>query len=120
MEEKKRVRIVYLTVNDVYEAERVGGKGGLAEAGRALKEKREELEREGAYVVCTVNGDFASASEAGIEHKGQHIVELFKEWGVDYVVAGNHEFDYGREGLEALQRNSAFHWLGSNVLDRAS
>lgn len=49
--------------------------------------------------------------------KGAHIVDIFNKMEVDYVVLGNHEFDYGPKATVDRIKESKFKWFGSNVFD---
>jgi 5'-nucleotidase/UDP-sugar diphosphatase len=48
--------------------------------------------------------------------KGAQMVALFNTLGVDIVVFGNHEFDFGPEVTQQRMAESHFAWLGTNVL----
>lgn len=49
-------------------------------------------------------------------HKGESILELLNNVGVDYCTLGNHEFDFGYKRLdELIKMSDNFKWLGSNV-----
>lgn len=111
--------ISFLTINDIYEVAKIKGRGGIAEIGRMIKEERGRLRAQGHEVVVTVNGDFLSANETAMVYKGAHVVELFNDWAVDFVVLGNHEFDYGAPHLRTLMQTCNFTWLGSNVRQNA-
>jgi 2',3'-cyclic-nucleotide 2'-phosphodiesterase (5'-nucleotidase family) len=89
-------RIVFLTLNDIYEHEKIEGRGGLAEMGTLIESTRAQVAAEckangdeEMHIVLTVNGDFLSASETAMIHKGKHMVELLNVWNIDFVVAGN-------------------------------
>ena len=44
------------------------------------------------------------------------MVALFNTLGVDAVVFGNHEFDFGPEVTQQRMAEARFIWLGANVL----
>ena len=46
------------------------------------------------------------------------MIELYNLLGTDVAVLGNHEFDFGPEIAAQRVRESAFPWLGTNVLGR--
>lgn len=48
------------------------------------------------------------------------MVELMNHLGIQYVVLGNHEFDFGASVLKQRMAESKFKWFGSNVRDAAS
>ena len=65
--------------------------------------------------VTTVNGDFLSPSILSIFDKGAHRIDLFNLLGVDMVVAGNHEFDFGPDEVKKRISESNFPWLTANA-----
>ena len=104
--------LTLLTVNDVYEVAPVQGQGGLAELMTLLRAERATA----THHLTTVNGDFLSPSLMSSLFRGAHMVALFNALGVDVVVFGNHEFDFGPEVTQQRMAESAFAWLGTNVL----
>src|SRR3989338_6176623 len=114
--EAKPDRVTFLHVNDIYETEKLDGIGGLAHLGTLIKRRRARLQGRGHDVVVVVSGDFLSASEKALMFQGQHMTELFAEWGVDYVGVGNHEFDFGAPVLFQRASETPFPWLGANLV----
>ena len=104
--------LTLLTVNDVYEITPVQGKGGLAELMTLLRAERATA----THHLTTVNGDFLSPSVMSALLKGAQMVALFNTLGVDAVVFGNHEFDFGPEVTQQRMTEARFIWLGTNVL----
>lgn len=104
--------LTLLTVNDVYEITPVQGKGGLAELMTLLRAERATA----THHLTTVNGDFLSPSIMSALLKGAQMVTLFNAMGVDAVVFGNHEFDFGPEVTQQRMSEAQFIWLGTNVL----
>jgi 2',3'-cyclic-nucleotide 2'-phosphodiesterase (5'-nucleotidase family) len=104
--------LTLLTVNDVYEITPVQGKGGLAELMTLLRAERATA----THHLTTVNGDFLSPSIMSALLKGSQMVALFNTLGVDAVVFGNHEFDFGPEVTQQRMAEARFAWLGTNVL----
>src|SRR6266851_548180 len=104
--------LTLLTVNDVYEITPVQGTGGLAELMTLLQAERATA----THHLTTVNGDFLSPSVMSALLKGAQMVALFNTLGVDAVVFGNHEFDFGPEVTQQRLAEARFPWLGTNVL----
>jgi 5'-nucleotidase / UDP-sugar diphosphatase len=104
--------LTLLTVNDVYEITPVQGTGGLAELMTLLRAERATA----THHLTTVNGDFLSPSIMSALLKGSQMVALFNTLGVDAVVFGNHEFDFGPEVTQQRMAEAKFLWLGTNVL----
>ncbi|EGZ22864.1 hypothetical protein PHYSODRAFT_482069, partial [Phytophthora sojae] len=118
--DQRSASVVVLTVNDVYDMyPDKHGRGGAAEFATLLERERAAVPPTSTLLV-TLNGDFLSGSQIGARCKGAHMVELMNHLGVDYVVLGNHEFDFGMSTLHDRMTESKFKWLGSNVLDRAT
>ena len=113
-----RPDLVILQLNDVYEANPVGGEGGLARVATL----RKRLEAEGAPVVTVLAGDFLSPSAIGLAKvdgerlAGKQMVAAFNALGLDYVTFGNHEFDVSEAQLLARIGESKFTWFSGNVL----
>jgi 2',3'-cyclic-nucleotide 2'-phosphodiesterase (5'-nucleotidase family) len=108
----QRTTLTLLTVNDVYEIAPVHGRGGLAELMTLLQAGRATA----THHLTTVNGDFLSPSLMSAQFKGAQMVDLLNTLGVDVVVFGNHEFDFGPEVTLQRMGESTFVWLGTNVL----
>ncbi|RLN98148.1 hypothetical protein BBJ28_00002456 [Nothophytophthora sp. Chile5] len=110
-----RTTVVFLTINDVYELfPGANGVGGLAEMATMLAATRAQLPQD-AHVIVTLNGDFLWRSELGRKDKGAHMVELLNYLQIEYVVLGNHEFDFGAETMRELLVDARFTCFGSNV-----
>lgn len=48
-------------------------------------------------------------------HRGESMIDVINYLNVDYLLMGNHEFDFGSDRLAELMDKSKFSWLGSNV-----
>ncbi|KAG7399088.1 hypothetical protein PHYBOEH_009778 [Phytophthora boehmeriae] len=109
------VKVVFLTVNDVYAVlPDYDGVGGIAELATMLQSVRQRISAD-SHVIFTLNGDFLWRSELDRKDKGAHMVELLNYLGVEYVVLGNHEFDFGAEFLMELLTEANFTCFGSNI-----
>ncbi|CEG36747.1 hypothetical protein PPTG_13176 [Plasmopara halstedii] len=108
-------KVVFLTVNDVYEMlPDSNGNGGLAELATMIKTTKDTYPSNSSIIV-TLNGDFLWRSELDRKDKGALMVELLNQIGIDYIVVGNHEFDFGAEFLRDLIAGAKFSCFGSNV-----
>lgn len=113
------IEITFLQMNDVYEISPLGdGSGGLARVATI----RKELLAKNPNTITVLAGDFISPSVIGTlkyegkRIRGRHMVEALNTLGLDWVVFGNHEFDYDDlADLQARIDESNFAWLGSNV-----
>ncbi|EGZ09980.1 hypothetical protein PHYSODRAFT_521557 [Phytophthora sojae] len=84
-----------------------------------LKVTRQKIDRD-THVIVTLNGDFLWRSELDRKDKGAVMVELLNKVGIEYVVLGNHEFDFGAEHMRELLAGANFKCFGSNARTAAS
>ncbi len=101
--------IVVLYTNDVH----CGINGNIGYAGLAAYKK--EMAEQGNYVVTVDNGDAVQGEVVGTLSKGEYIIDIMNEVGVDYAVVGNHEYDYGMEQLAKLIEKANAQYLSANV-----
>jgi 5'-nucleotidase / UDP-sugar diphosphatase len=106
------VTITLLHTNDVYEIAPREGRGGLAELATLLRTERAIAE----HSITTFGGDLISPSVLSGTTQGAQMIDLYNRLGTDVAVLGNHEFDFGPEVAAERIRESAFPWLGTNVL----
>lgn len=110
----KVVEFTIFTFNDVYDIHpKADGIGGFSTLQTMLERERKKCR----YHITTMNGDFLFPSIFSSIDKGKHRVELFNAMGVDLVVLGNHEFDFGPKVVLERIKESKFPWLGANVYD---
>jgi 5'-nucleotidase/UDP-sugar diphosphatase len=110
--EKKSVQFTILSFNDVYEiVPDAAGRGGFASMQTLLNEQRKLSD----HHITTVNGDFLSPCILSIFDRGAHRIDLFNQLGVDLVVLGNHEFDFGPDVVKDRIKESNFLWLTANA-----
>ncbi|MCC7244177.1 MAG: bifunctional metallophosphatase/5'-nucleotidase [Saprospiraceae bacterium] len=114
------IEVVFLQMNDVYEispsaSDNIGGLARVA----AL---RQELLQKNPNTITVLSGDFISPSILGtLKHegkriRGKHMVETLNTLGLDWVVFGNHEFDYDDlSDLQSRLNESKFTWFAANA-----
>lgn len=90
--EAQTVTVTMIGVNDIDRIEE-GERGGFARLASAIAAEREANEN----VVVFHAGDSISPSLLSGIDQGEHIVELLNAVGIDVLVPGNHEFDFGPE-----------------------
>jgi 2',3'-cyclic-nucleotide 2'-phosphodiesterase (5'-nucleotidase family) len=113
------IEIVFLQLNDVYEiAPLSDGTGGMARVA-AL---RKTLLAKNPNTFTVLSGDFISPSVIGtLKYEGKRIrgrqmVDVMNATGIDWVVFGNHEFDYDDPNdLQARIDESSFTWFAANA-----
>ena len=106
--------LTILQVNDVYSTGPVDDRGGLARIATFKK----TLAAEGRTPFLMLAGDFLSSSVESTVFKGEQMVAVLNEAGLDMATLGNHEFDFGVEVLLQRMREARFEWVVSNVLDK--
>ena len=97
--------ITLLSTNDVDQFESFAGLSGVLAAERAA----------GDNVFFMHAGDSLSPSVLAGLDKGDHIVDLLNLVKPDFMVVGNHEFDFGPEVLEAAIAGMDFPMLAGNI-----
>jgi 5'-nucleotidase len=112
----RTVRVTILQLNDVYQLSPVdrGKNAGLARVATL----RKKIIAESPNTLFLLGGDTISPSVASSVFRGAQMIAAWNAIGLDYAVLGNHEFDFGNEGLLERMKESRFVWLGSNVIDR--
>lgn len=58
-----------------------------------------DLDNEGVYKVLVDAGDFSQGNATGSVSKGESLSKLMSDLGYDFIVPGNHDFDYGYKKL---------------------
>ena len=113
------IRLTVLYTNDEHgwmaPTERSGGAAGLLHRWR----EEEGLSEEGAFLILS-GGDLWTGPALATWFDGESMVDAMNTMGYHAAALGNHEFDFGREGLRAREAQAEFAFLGANVLDEAS
>ena len=90
-----KLRILHF--GDVYDIQEDDGKGGAARFVTALDHYRNEAK--GAEILTLFSGDMLAPSLISTVKQGQQMVLPFNSMKVDAACIGNHEFDFGIEGM---------------------
>lgn len=115
-----RIEVTFLQMNDVYEISPSLGEntGGLARVATI----RKELLAKNPNTITVLCGDFISPSVIGTlkndgkRIRGKQMVDALNTLGLDWVVLGNHEFDYDDQAdLQNRIDESRFTWMGANA-----
>ena len=113
-EEKATIR--FILTGDMPNFSPEKGRGGyakLASVAKIFKKKN----KKGIHSFLVHAGDAISPSLLSGLDKGKSTIELLNAVGVDYMVLGNHEWDFGPEILRERIWESNFPVLASNVRD---
>ncbi len=92
-DEKETLRIIL--TGDLYELPADKGRGGYAKLASVVRQ--EKVEKKHSIFVHV--GDAYSPSLLSTVDKGKSAVDMLNAVGVDYMVLGNHEWDFGPEIL---------------------
>ncbi|MGH6841038.1 MAG: bifunctional metallophosphatase/5'-nucleotidase, partial [Methylocella sp.] len=111
-------RLSFLLVNDVYRIEEnKDRRGGMARFAAVVKAEREKALAEDRHLVCVHAGDTLSPSLLSSFDQGAHMIDLFNDAGLDVLVPGNHEFDFGKDIYFERMREARFPILAANLRD---
>ncbi len=100
-----QTHLTILSTNDIDQFDAVGGLSGVVAAERAAREN----------VLFLHAGDSYSPSILAGFDQGKHMVELLNQVAPDFMVLGNHEFDFGPEAMVSNLAETTFPMLVSNV-----
>lgn len=107
--------IVILHTNDVHARVKADEREKAIGYGK-IKTYKDELVKEGKTVLMLDAGDTFHGTTFATISRGDSIVKLLNEVGYDYMVPGNHDFNYGYQRLVELTGKGNFKTLASNVV----
>lgn len=105
------VTLTFVQTNDIDRMEEKDGRGGFARLAAVVKAERAK----GNPVFFVHSGDTISPSLLSGIDKGVHIIDILNHMGVDVMVPGNHEFDFGPEVFRARLAEATFPIVSSNI-----
>ena len=109
--------IRFIVTGDLYEFPADKDRGGYAKLASVAKIFKKKTKRDiQSYLVHV--GDAYSPSLLSTMDKGKSTVEMLNAVGVDYMVLGNHEWDFGKENMRERVWQSNFPILASNARDK--
>lgn len=104
------VKLSIVQTNDIDRMEEDDGRGGFARLAAVLA-----AERAKGDVLFVHAGDTISPSLLSGVDKGAHIIDILNHMGVDLMVPGNHEFDFGPEIFQTRISEAKFPIVSSNI-----
>ncbi len=104
----------FILTGDHYELQPQKGRGGYAKLASVVRQ--EKVGEKHSYFVHA--GDAYSPSLLSTLDKGKSTVDMLNAVGVDYMVLGNHEWDFGPEITRERVWESNFPVLASNARDK--
>lgn len=106
------IKISFVQTNDIDRMEEDDGRGGFARLARVVAAERAK----GGNVLFVHAGDTISPSLLSGIDKGAHIIDILNQMGVDVMVPGNHEFDFGPEVFQQRISEATFPIVSSNIV----
>ena len=106
--------IRFILTGDLYELTSNNGRGGHAKLASVVRQ--EKVGEKHSFLVHA--GDAYSPSLLSSMDKGKSAVEMMNAVGVDYMVLGNHEWDFGPEITRERVWESNFPVFASNARDK--
>jgi len=83
-----------------------------------VKNIRAENEAKGRHTLVLFGGDLVSGTPVSSRFRGRAEIEFLNEIGLNAMVLGNHDFDYGRKALSDMQAAAKFDIISANVLEK--
>ena len=114
---EENATIRFILTGDLYELTADKGRGGHAKLARVAKIFKKK-NKKGIKSFLVHSGDAYSPSLLSAMDKGKSAVEMLNAVGVDYMVLGNHEWDFGPEIARKRIWESNFPVLASNARDK--
>jgi 5'-nucleotidase/UDP-sugar diphosphatase len=90
--------------------------GGMARIATIVNGIKRENGEKGIPTLFLCAGDVLQGTPMSTVFKGEPDFRCLNEIGLNAMVLGNHEFDYGQENLNKLREMAQFAILGANVL----
>ena len=113
---REAIALTVLYTNDEHgwmaPTERSGGAAGMLQRWR----DDEGFTEDGPFLIVS-GGDLWTGPALGTWFDGESMVDVMNTMGYHAATLGNHEFDFGREGLRLRADQAEFAFLGANVID---
>ncbi|MCR9255306.1 MAG: 5'-nucleotidase C-terminal domain-containing protein [Alphaproteobacteria bacterium] len=109
------LNLTVVHVNDIDRMEADDGRGGIAKLAAIIERERAD----GGHVLVTHGGDTISPSLLSGIDQGAHMIDLFNTIGIDVMVLGNHEYDFGPEIMVRRVAEAQFPVLSANSMTPA-
>ena len=107
--------VVILYTNDVHGYIAPQKDRGFARICAMARSIRSRAEKDGARVLFVVAGDIFQGTLLSHISKGEAEFKALDACGVDAVVVGNHDFDYGLDRLVTLSKEVHFPVISANI-----
>jgi len=108
--------IRFILTGDMPEFTSEDGRGGYAKLASVAKTFKKKTKRNIRSLLIHAGDAYSPSLLSGLD-KGKSTVDMLNAVGVDYMVLGNHEWDFGPEITRERVWQSNFTVLASNVID---
>ena len=108
--------IRFILAADMPELTSEDGRGGYAKLASVAKTFKKQTKRNISSLLIHAGDAYSPSLLSGLD-KGKSTVDMLNAIGVDYMVLGNHEWDFGPEITRERVWQSNFTVLASNVID---
>ncbi len=89
--------------------------GGIARIASLVERVRKQNRSRGRATILLQGGDVLQGTPLSAVYQGEPDIECFNLMGVDAMVIGNHEFDFGQSNIAKLVERAKFPILSANV-----
>lgn len=93
--------------------------GGQADMGTIIERERNSASDKGENFLLLDAGDMAMGTSLSGMFEGKPMMEIMNKHGYDAAALGNHDFDWGLNGLQDMKKEANFPFLSSNILDQS-
>lgn len=108
----EEVTLTFVQTNDIDRMEEKDGRGGFARLAAVIN-----AERAKGPTFFIHSGDTISPSLLSGLDRGAHVIDILNHMGVDMMVPGNHEFDFGPEVFRTRLGEATFPVISSNLTE---
>ena len=91
---------------------------GQADMGTMIDRERERAKDKGENFLLLDAGDMAMGTSISGMFEGEPMMKIMNSHGYDAAALGNHDFDWGLDGLQEMKKDADFPFLSSNVFDQ--
>ncbi|MFC2146499.1 bifunctional metallophosphatase/5'-nucleotidase [Acidobacteriota bacterium] len=109
-EDSKEIRIVLFHINDVH-----GQIDNFARIAWVVEQERKKNPQTAVFFLNAGDNFSGNPVVDQYDPKGEPILQLMNFIGCDVMVLGNHEFDYGQEGLKGFMQRANFPIICANA-----
>lgn len=91
---------------------------GQADMGTLIERERAGAFNKNENFLLLDAGDMAMGTSLSGMFEGEPMMKIMNSHGYDAAALGNHDFDWGLNGLQEMKKEAHFPFLSSNILDQ--